>query len=87
MLQTSLGLMGGVLALVATGCSSPDSPAQNYAKSACAAYQESGRVQVSTTADQASATHDLARLSGGASRVQSRKKRPPAALHSDRLLC
>jgi putative hemolysin len=53
--------MGGVLALVAAGCSSTDSPAQHYAKAACTAYRESGRVQVSTTAEQASAIHDLAR--------------------------
>jgi ABC-type glycerol-3-phosphate transport system substrate-binding protein len=61
MLRKSLGLMGSVLALVAAGCSSADSPAQQYAKAACAAYQEGGRVQVSATAEQSSAIHDLAR--------------------------
>jgi hypothetical protein len=55
-----LGLVG-LLALCATGCSGNDSSAEHYAKAACSAYQESGRVQVSTTADQASAIHDLAR--------------------------
>lgn len=61
MLHKRLGFVGGVLALVASGCSSTDSPAQHYAKSACAAYQGVGRVQISATAAQASAIHDLAR--------------------------
>ena len=61
MLRKPLGLMGGGLALVTIGCTSTDSPGQSYAKSACAAYQEAGRVQVSTTPEQASAIHELAR--------------------------
>jgi hypothetical protein len=61
MFWKGLGLLGGMIALVATGCTSSDSPAERYAKSACSAYQDSGRVQVSTTPDQASAIHDLAR--------------------------
>lgn len=61
MFLKTLGLLGGVLALFVTGCSSMDSSAQHYAKSACTAYQQSGRVQASATVEQASALHGLAR--------------------------
>lgn len=66
MFWKGLGLLGGVVALVAAGCTSSDSSAEHYARSACSAYQQSGRGQVSTTAAQASAIHDLARSSARA---------------------
>jgi hypothetical protein len=62
MRRMKLGVLGGILAsLFAAGCSDADSSAQVYAKSACSAYQHIGRVQISTTEEQASALHDVAR--------------------------
>lgn len=54
-------LLCGALALVATGCGYANPSAHEYAKSACTAYRETGRVQVTTTVDQASAIRNLAR--------------------------
>lgn len=54
-------MLGGVLVLVfAAACSDGGSSGQRYAKSACSAYQHIGRVQISATAEQASAIRDVA---------------------------
>lgn len=55
-------LVGGALALLASGCSGAvRSPtAHDYARSACTAYKETGRVEVATSADQTSAVVSVA---------------------------
>lgn len=56
-----------VVVCVVSGCGRVDEPsAQAYAERACAAYRDTGRVQVATTSDQAVAIRDVARANARA---------------------
>ena len=60
MRRTRLGIMVMPVVL-ATGCGHTGVSAGDYAKSACTAYERTGRVQVATTPEQQAAMMDLAR--------------------------